>query len=300
MPDLWSDPESIEEYNKTKKINRDLKTDENEKGKNKMDSSTKSGLAWGCGGLLVLVLVVAVFLMVFTVPAGRVAVITRWGAVLRVANPGLGFKVPVMDAVIKMDVRTIKNQVDASAASKDLQTVTAVIAVNYRLDGQYATWMLQAVGKDYDTIIIDPAVQNIFKDTTAKFTAEELITKRAEVAKMALDALATQMAGYHIIVENFNIVNFDFSPEYNAAIEAKQVAQQQVETAKQLLAKAQIEAQTIKAQAQGQADAQKALQDTGALSPEYLQYLALTKWNGILPVVTSGTPFIDITGFTSK
>jgi len=150
----------------------------------------------------------------------------------------------------------------------------------------------------YQDILIAPAVQNIFKAVTAQYTAEELITKREQVRVKAEDALAAQLAVYHVIVENFNIINFDFSPEFNAAIEAKQVAQQQVETAKQLLAKAQIEAQTAVAQAQGQADAQAALKNTGALTPEYLEYLALTKWNGTLPIVTSGTPFIDVTGFT--
>ncbi len=197
-----------------------------------------------------------------------------------------------------MDVRTLKDQVDVAAASKDLQTVTSTVAVNYHLDGQYAAAVYQSVGMHYQDVLIAPAVQNIFKATTAKYTAEELITKREQVRLDSEKALETQLLAYHVIVENFNIVNFDFSPEFNAAIEAKQVAQQQVETAKQLLAKAQIEAQTAVAQAQGQADAQAALKNTGALTPEYLEYLALTKWNGVLPIVTSGTPFIDVTGFT--
>jgi prohibitin 2 len=79
------------------------------------------------------------------------------------------------------------------------------------------------------------------------------------------------------------------------------VAQQQVETAKQKLAQALVDAETVKAQAQGQADAQVALKNTGALSPEYLQYLALTKWDGHLPAVTNGaTPFIDVSQFVPK
>jgi regulator of protease activity HflC (stomatin/prohibitin superfamily) len=232
------------------------------------------------------------------VDAGYVGVITRWGAVNRVVYPGISWKIPIAEGIRKMDVRTLKDQVDVAAASKDLQTVTSTVAVNYHLDGQYAAAVYQSVGMHYQDILIAPAVQNIFKATTAKYTAEELITKREQVRLDSEKALETQLLAYHVIVENFNIVNFDFSPEFNAAIEAKQVAQQQVETAKQLLAKAQIEAQTAVAQAQGQADAQAALKNTGALTPEYLEYLALTKWNGVLPIVTSGTPFIDVTGFT--
>jgi len=271
---------------------------ENKIGENKMENSSKRNIGLGCLGITIVVVIVLFLMSMFTVPAGSVGVVTRFGAVNRVAQPGFGFKIPIAERVRRMDVRTLKDQVDASAASKDLQVVTSTIAVNYHLDGQYATNVYQNVGMNYQDVLIAPAVQNIFKATTAQYTAEELITKREQVRLKAEAALADQLAVYHVIVENFNIINFDFSPELNAAIEAKVTAQQQVETAKQLLAKTKIEAETALAEAQGQANAQAALQQTGALSPEYLQYLALTKWNGILPVVTSGTPFIDISGFT--
>jgi len=236
---------------------------------------------------------------IYTVPAGSVGVITRWEAVNRTVQPGLGLKIPVAERLHIMDIRTQKEQVDVSAASRDLQVVTSTIAVNYRLDGKFALDVYQNVGVNYLDILVSPAIQNVFKATTAKYTAEELITKREEVRLKAEEALAAQLVEYHVIVENFNVVNFDFSAEFNAAIEAKQVAQQQVETAKQRLAQAQVDAQTAIAQAQGQADSQAVLKNSGALTPEYLEYLALTKWNGILPSVTGGsTPFIDITEFT--
>ena len=253
------------------------------------------------GSLIVIgfVLVVLLSLAINIIPAGFVGVVTRFGAVNRIMYPGMSWKIPIVEGMHEMDVRTLKDQVDAAAASRDLQTVTSTIAVNYHLDGKYAADVYQNVGTGYQDILIAPAVQNIFKATTAKFTAEELITKREEVRLMAEKALAEQLLVYHVIVENFNIINFNFSPEFNAAIEAKQVAQQQVETAKQLLAKAQIEAQTAVAQAQGQADAQAALKNTGALTPEYLEYLALTKWDGRLPNVVGGaTPFIDVSSYS--
>jgi len=235
-------------------------------------------------------IILALFLSINIVPAGRVGVIARWGAVNRTVYPGMSIKIPIAEAIYLMDVRTQKDQVDTAAASKDLQVVTATIAINYHLDGKFATDVYQNVGIQYQDILIAPAIQNIFKATTAQYTAEELITKRDEVRLKAERALADQLINYHVVVENFNIVNFDFSPEFNAAIEAKQVAQQQVETAKQLLAKAQIEAQTALAIAQGEANAQAALKNSGALTPEYLQYLFLTTWDGHLPsVMTSGT-----------
>jgi len=214
------------------------------------------------------------------------------------AEPGIGMKIPLIDTVHNMSVRTQKDEVNASAMSENLQVVTSTVAINYHLDGKNAITVFQNIGTNYGEIIIAPALQNTFKSVTAKFTAEELITNREEVRLEAENELTAQLAVYHIIVENFNIVNFDFSPEFQAAIEAKQIAQQAVETSKQKLAQAEIDAQTAVAQAQGQADAQKAMKDTGSLTPEYLQFLFLTKWNGTLPtVMTSASSVFDVSGY---
>jgi regulator of protease activity HflC (stomatin/prohibitin superfamily) len=254
---------------------------------------------WMAGIFFIILAILALSQAVYTVPAGSIGIITQWGAVTRVIMPGIGMKWPIAEAVQLMSIRTQKDQVDATAASKDLQRVTSTIAVNYHLDGEHAVDVFTSVGMEYQDILLAPAIQNIFKATTAQYTAEELITKREEVRLRAEEALITQLLIYHVVVENFNIVNFDFSPEYNAAIEAKQVAQQQVETAKQRLAQAEVEAQTVIVQAQGQADAQAVLQKSGALTPEYLRYLAITKWDGQLPQVTGGAcPVIDVNDVT--
>jgi len=146
-------------------------------------------------GIVIGVLLLALLAFsVFTVPAGHVGVITRWGAVHHVVQPGLGIKIPLADAVHLMSIRTQKDQVDVTAASRDLQVVTSTIATNYHLDGNYAIQVFQNVGTNYQEILIAPAVQNIFKATTAKYTAEELITKRDEVRTRAEEALAIQLA----------------------------------------------------------------------------------------------------------
>ena len=231
----------------------------------------------------------------YTVPAGDVGIVTRWGAVHRIVPPGLGIKIPVAEAVHRMSVQTQKDEVEASSASLNLQTVSAIIAVNYRLDGKYASTVYQSIGIDYQEKVVAPAIQNAFKSATAKYTAENLIKMREAVRIDAETELQKQLEPYHIIVENFNIINFDFSPEYNASIEAKQVMEQNVQTAKLELEKTRIEAEQRVVEAQGQADAQKALKDTGALTDAYLQYLFLTSWNGMLPEVISGaSPVFDI------
>lgn len=233
-----------------------------------------------------------VFLVLFfgsfrVIGAGQVGVVTRFGAVNRVVDPGLNLKFPVIERVFIMETRTQKEQADAEAASRDLQTVHSTVALNYHLDGTRAVDVFQNIGTEYKERVIDPAMQEAFKSTTAKFTAADLIGRREEVKKLAFNELKVRLAVYHIIVDNFNIVNFDFSKEYNDAIEQKQVAQQNLE-------KAKLEAQTARTEAEGQAQAQRALKDSGSLSPEYLEFLALRKWNGVLPVYTSGTPFISI------
>jgi len=244
---------------------------------------------------VVIVTGLLLLLSFYVVPAGHVGVITRWGAVNRVVNPGLGMKIPLVEAVHQMSVQTQKDEVDASSASSNLQTVTALIAVNYRLDGQFASTVYQTIGENYQQIVVAPSIQNAFKSATATYTAENLIKLREQVRLDAENELQKQLEPYHIIVENFNIINFDFSPEYNASIEAKQVMEQNVQTARLELEKAKIAAEQRVVEAQGQADSQKALNDTGALTPEYLQYLFLTNWNGNLPEVISGTsPVFDI------
>ena len=234
-------------------------------------------------------------LALYSVPAGYVGIVTRWGAVQRIVQPGLGIKIPIAEAVHRMSVQTQKDEVEASSASSNLQTVSAIIAVNYRLDGQFASAVYQSIGMNYQDKVVAPAIQNAFKSATAKYTAENLIKTREAVRIDAETELQKQLEPYHIIVENFNIINFDFSPEYNASIEAKQVMEQNVQTAKLELEKVRVEAEQRVVEAQGQADAQKALKESGALTAEYLQYLFLSRWNGILPEVISGaTPVFDI------
>jgi regulator of protease activity HflC (stomatin/prohibitin superfamily) len=249
--------------------------------------------------LIALAVIILATSLFYEVPAGNIGVVLRFSAIDRVTYPGINIKLPIVERVVFMNVRTQKDEVQATAMSENLQVVTSQIAVNYHMDGTRAKDVYENVGADYANIIVAPAIQNTFKAVTAQFTAEELITKRDEVRLLAELELTKQLEPYFIIVENFNIVNFDFSIEYQQAIEAKQVAQQQVETSKQKLAQAEIDAQTVIAQAKGQADAQKALNQTGALTPEYLQYLFLTKWNGILPqVMTSGSnTMIDVSRF---
>ena len=238
-------------------------------------------------GFIALLLIITLFNAIAFVEAGNVGVVTRFGAVNRVVYPGMVIKIPYIEAVNSMNTQTQKDQVDASSASKDLQTVKSTIAVNYHLEGSKAVGVYQNIGLDYQDKVVAPAIQETFKSITAQYTAEELITKRELLREQAQDSLKKKLASYFIIVDNFNIVNFEFSSDFNNAIEQKQVAQQNLERAK-------IEATTALTQATGQANAQAELKNSGSLTPEYLEFLAIQKWDGKLPNATNGVPFINI------
>lgn len=258
-----------------------------------MDNDTPSLSSVIAGGISFLVVGFIVLAMIpwigaySFVGAGHVGVVTRLGAVNRVANPGMVIKIPLIESVKSMETRTQVEQVDASSASKDLQEVKATVALNFHLRGENAVDVYQNIGTEYKERVIAPAMQEAFKATTAKFTASDLIGKREEVKAQAFAEIKERLDKYNVIVDDFNIVNFDFSKEFNEAIEAKTVAQQNKE-------RATIEAETALIEAEGQAQAQKALRDNGGLSPEYLQFLAVEKWNGTLPNATNGIPFINI------
>jgi regulator of protease activity HflC (stomatin/prohibitin superfamily) len=252
----------------------------------------------GCGFFAMVALaVLALFVIsgsVVTVDAGHVGVLTQFGAPTNTTyDPGLHFKLPVMQSVEMFDGRIQKEQVEAAAASRDLQSVKSTIAVNFQLDTTKASDVYQTIGTDYKFKVIDPAIQEAFKRATAVYTAEELITKREEVKNLAEKNLSAALEKFYVRIDAFNIVNFDFSEAYNEAIEAKQVASQNVLKAQQELAQRQIDAQkevvdaaaqytaTVKL-AEAQAESQRLQQQS--LTQIYLQKLWIDKWDGKLPV----------------
>lgn len=243
----------------------------------------------GTLGVLFLLLFVVPYVKVWaTVGAGTVGVVTRFGAVNRVVEPGIVLKLPFfLENIHEMETRTQLEQVDASSASKDLQDVNAKIALNFHLRGEKAVEVYQTVGENYKERIIAPAMQEAFKATTAQFTAADLIVKRESVKNLAYTELKERLTKYNIVVDDFNIVNFDFSADFNQAIEEKVKAQQNKE-------QAEIEKETALIRAEGQAQAQAKLKESGSLSPEYLHFLAVQKWDGHLPKATNGIPFIQI------
>jgi regulator of protease activity HflC (stomatin/prohibitin superfamily) len=240
-----------------------------------------------------------IWAMVTIVPAGHRAVLLRFGAVSGQLDEGIHLIVPGMDSVVLMEVRTQKEESQASAASRDLQVVTTTLALNFRVDTGQVSKLYQSVGTEYVARIIDPAVQEAIKVVTAKYTAEDLIRERAKVKSEVEIEITRRLAAYNIIVNpgGLSITNFDFSPEFNRAIEAKQVAQQDAEKQKYVLQRAELEKQTAIAKAEGEARAAElnaeALRVQGGSLVVAREWI--TKWDGKLPQVSgAGNYIIDL------
>jgi regulator of protease activity HflC (stomatin/prohibitin superfamily) len=252
--------------------------------------------------IIVVVLAALIAFQSFTIiSAGHRGVVLQLGAVQpKVLDEGLHFKIPFIQTIIPMEVRVQKSETSQTSASRDLQTVSATIAVNHHLDANNVNKLYQQVGFEYGSRIVDPAIAEALKAVTAQYTAEELVSKRSEVSAKVKEVLAQKLSAYNIILDEINIREFMFSEEFNRAIEAKQVAEQQALKSKLDLERIKIEKEQEITKAQAQAEAlrlqkQEVTQELIQLRQIEAQLEAIRRWDGKLPQVTGGaTPFINM------
>jgi regulator of protease activity HflC (stomatin/prohibitin superfamily) len=249
----------------------------------------------------VVVLMLNPFVMI---GAGERGVVLNFGAVQpAVLDEGLHLRIPIMQKVIRMDVKVHKSQTGAESVSKDLQETHSTIAVNYHVSPGKANWVYQNLGREYKDRIIDPAVQEVVKAITARYTAVELITQRERVRGEIKELLADRLDNYNIIVDDFSIVNFTFSKQFTQAIEAKQTAEQLALKAQRDLDRIRIEAEQKVAQAKAEAEALRLQKENVTAELVRLRQIeasmrAIEKWDGHLPRVTAGAvPFIDVKSY---
>lgn len=262
----------------------------------------KSMFIWVALAVVVVVVLVAnPFAMI---GAGERGVVMNFGAVQdKVLDEGLHFIIPIMQKVVRVDVRVQKSQTDAAAASADIQQTRSTIALNYKIEADKANWVYQNLGTQFKSRIIDPAVQEVVKAVTAKYTAIDLITKRDQVREEIRALLKQRLANYSITVVDFAIIDFQFSEQFARAIESKQTAEQLALKAERDLDRIKIEAEQKIAAAQAEAESLRLQKEN--VSPDLIKLrqieaamAAIEKWDGILPRVTAGAlPFIDVKSY---
>ena len=258
-------------------------------------------------GVIVMVLLFASLGSFYTVSAGYRGVLLTFGKpTMEAKEEGIHFKIPIMQTVKKLEVRKQKTEVTAASASRDLQVVTTVVALNFHILPSDVPILYQELGLDYNSRIIQPAVQESVKAVTAKYAAEELITNRSSAREDMKSIMKEKLEKYYLVIDDFNIVNFDFSEEFNKAIEQKVTAEQLKLKAEKDLERIEVEARQKQqealgeqmaniARAEGEAQAIQMINSQLLQSPQYIEWLKVTKWDGKLPAVTSGMPFIDVT-----
>lgn len=287
-----------------------------------MDNKKVKTIIIGCiAGIAVLTAAMNSFTIV---QSGHTGVVVVMGKVTgETFSDGMHLKAPFISTVVKMDNQVQKTEVETSAVSKDLQTVSANVAINYHLSAEQSADVYKNIGMGYIDKILAPAIHEATKAVMAKYSAEQLITQRGSVSIEIQTLLTEKTSGYGIIVDELNLTNFDFSAEFNAAIEAKQVAEQNkikantekeqrvIEAeaaasektiaanaeaeARKAIAEAEAEAMRVKAEAEAEAMRVKAEAEAEAnkkisesLNSDVLNNKAIEKWNGKYPDVVAG------------
>jgi regulator of protease activity HflC (stomatin/prohibitin superfamily) len=246
--------------------------------------------------------IVIVFLAILSkffviVNAGERGVLMQFCKVQeQILGEGLHVIVPTVYSVKKLSVRVQKQESSAEASSKDLQDVFTDVALNWHIIPDEANAIFQQIGDEKEVVarIIAPAVEEVLKAVIAKYTAEEIITKRGEVKAAVDEFLTLRLLTYHIAVDDISLVHVHFSQRFSDAVEAKQIAEQEAKRGEFLALKAVKEAEAKVNLAKGEAEVQRLLQDN--LTPELLERQAIEKWDGKLPLIVGdgGKNLLDL------
>ena len=279
----------------------------------KYNDHDTSGRGAKVAAIVIIALVVvgvSAYMSVKIVDAGHRGVLLHWSAVDLTQPPldeGLHFVVPFQDEVVNIEVRTLKYEKETRAASKDLQTVETTVTVNYHPDKESIHTLFKNLGLSYESRVIQPAIEETVKQVTANYNAEELITKRPLVKQDIENSIRERLAVFNIATEVISITDFEFSPLFSQAIEAKVEAEQKALKAENDLRRIEVEARQREAnavglananiaEAKGEAEAIAIINLALAENPNYLEWLKTQAWDGKLPLVVGegGTPFIQI------
>lgn len=239
----------------------------------------------------------------FTVKTGEVAIVYTFGKITDIKTEGLNFKIPFVQTKDMLETReksyifafTDEQNTTLEVSTKDMQSILIEFSVQASIFDPEKLW--KAFNGKHESRFIRPRVQEIVQSSVSKYTIEEFITKRTELSRMIFDDLKDDFETYGLTVSNISIINHDFSDEYEAAVEAKKVAEQSVERSRAEQEKLRVEAQNkvelaklILQEKELVAKANRV--ESESLSERLIQKQMLEKWNGELPKVTGNSSMI--------
>lgn len=248
-------------------------------------------------GVVLIILIIILLTGTTIVPTGHIGVVTLYSKVQdKYLDAGFHFIKPFVEEVHDVDIRTQKYEGTVESSAKDLQIVNIAMSINYQLKPEKVSELYAKIGQDYKNIILNPALQSGLKSSMANFTAEEMVTKRAEVSDTISKELNTRLEEYFLITA-VNIENIGFTEEYNKAIETKTTNEQ-----KALAEKAQLEIVKVQNEQKintAEAEAKVRELQSQSVTEKTLEQLKLEiqremiqKWDGKTPVTMLGeNPF---------
>ncbi len=263
-------------------------------------------------GVIVLLAVIVLFNCFSVVNEGFIGVKYQFGKIVDSSlSAGLNFHIPFVEEIEQVDTREQIYSVTTDAYTSDTQTVnTLQLKVNYYYDGTKLSEIIRTIGiSNVETKLLVPNVAKIAKDEIGKVQAEKLVQNRSDVQNSIYVELKETLAPQGIIVTAFAIENLSFDDAFEQSIQAKVIAAQDAlkmqnktaekeEEAKQQVIAAEAEAQSQKIKADAEAYAIQVVQEQIAQSPNYIEYLKISNWNGVLPqaIGTEVNPFIGLGG----
>lgn len=244
-------------------------------------------------GRLTIIVIIGLFAIITlfssfkTVKSGEVGLKVRFGKIVdSKLTEGFNFKIPYIEKIVKVNIKTQKEEITTESSTKDMQTVQTILAVNFRVEKDSAVSLYKTVGNNYKQTILIPAIQESVKSAMSKYSAEEVITKRNEVSDDCLKTLQEKVEKYGIVIQDFNIIDLSFSQAYKQAVEEKTIAEQKVLTAQQNLERAKVENEQKLLEAETTRQVNELLNQT--ITDDILAKQFIEKWDGHLPETYAG------------
>lgn len=274
-----------------------------------METTIHRGRIVAAALVIIIALIFAISCFSF-VPTGHTGVVTLFGKVEDYTlDSGVHFKNPFA-RVIKMDNRIQKESVELSCFSSDIQEVEVVFTLNYQISKEYAMNIYKTIGKNYFDTAVSPIITESVKTVAARYTAEDLINKRNELAMAIETDMKEKLLIFNIELVSTSIEDMDFTDAFTDAVEAKQVAAQnklraETEAAQRVVeaeAEAQIRRVTAEAEAyeilqRAEAEAQANQKLAESITDRLIEYRYYEVWDGKLPQMVMGestTPMVQI------